>query len=59
VLRDLREVIMKGEFTRTSDENNCRFCEYVAACGGEVNRQAEEKREDPKLEAYRRLTEHD
>jgi ATP-dependent helicase/nuclease subunit B len=58
VLRDLREVIMNGEFTRTSDKDNCRFCEYVAACEGEVHQQAEEKRDDPKLEAYRRLSEH-
>ena len=34
VLGDLRDVILTGQFIRTPDEDNCRFCDYVAACGG-------------------------
>lgn len=58
VLGDLRDLIINGGFIRTPDQDNCRFCAYVAACGGDVNRQAEEKLEDSKLEAYRRLAAH-
>lgn len=58
VLGDLRDVIIKGQFIRTSDEDNCRFCDYAAACGGESNRQAGEKLPDSKLSAYRRLAAH-
>lgn len=58
VLGDLRNLIIKGQFIRTPDEDNCRYCDYVAACGGEVNRQAGKKLPDAKLEAYRRLVEH-
>lgn len=58
ILGDLRDLIIKGQFIRTPDENNCRFCDYAAACGGEVNRQAEQKLPDSKLGAYRRMTEH-
>jgi ATP-dependent helicase/nuclease subunit B len=58
VLGDLRDLIIKGQFIRTPDESNCRFCDYVAACGGEMNRQAGKKIWDSKLEAYRRLTAH-
>jgi ATP-dependent helicase/nuclease subunit B len=58
VLGDLRDMIIKGQFIRTSDESECRFCDYIAACGGEVNRQAAEKLPDAKLEAFRRLAAH-
>jgi hypothetical protein len=59
LLGDLRDSIIKGQFVRTSDQNDCKFCNYVAACGGDVNRQAAGKVSDPKLEAYRRLVTHD
>ena len=58
VLGDLRDLIIKGQFIRTSDHDDCKFCNYVAACGAEVNRQAGEKLPDPKLGAYRRLVAH-
>jgi ATP-dependent helicase/nuclease subunit B len=58
VLGDLRDLIIKGQFVRTPEEDNCKFCDYIAACGGEVNRQAGEKLPDSKLEAYRRLITH-
>jgi ATP-dependent helicase/nuclease subunit B len=59
VLGDLRDLIIKGQFIHTSDKNHCRFCGYVAACGGAVYQQAAKKLHDPKLDAYRRLAEHD
>jgi ATP-dependent helicase/nuclease subunit B len=58
VLGDLRDLIIKGQFIRTPDQDDCRFCNYAAACGGEVNRQAGEKLQDPKVGAYRRLIAH-
>jgi hypothetical protein len=58
VLGDLRDLIIKGQFIRTPDQDDCRFCNYVAACGAEPNRQAGEKLPDPKLGAYRRLVAH-
>jgi len=58
VLADLRTVIVNGQFIRTPDKDDCRFCDYAAACGGNVNQQAEEKLPDSKLEAYGRLTAH-
>jgi ATP-dependent helicase/nuclease subunit B len=58
VLGDLRDVIISGQFIRTQDDNNCKYCDFVAACGGSVNRQAQIKQPDSKLEIYRRLTSH-
>jgi RecB family exonuclease len=58
VLADLRDLIIRGEFIRTPDEDDCRYCDYVAACGGAVNRQAAQKGQDSNLAAYRRLREH-
>ena len=55
VLGDLRDLIVKGQFIRTADEDNCRFCDYAVVCGGDVNRQAAEKLPDSKLASYRRL----
>ena len=56
---DLRELIVKGQFVRTANERNCKYCDYVEACGGSVNQQAEEKLSDARLADYQRLTEHD
>jgi RecB family exonuclease len=58
VLRDLRDLIIKGQFIRTPDESDCKFCDYVPACGGEANRQAGEKLRDSKLAANRSLAAH-
>jgi hypothetical protein len=58
VLGDLRDLIISGQFIRTQDHNDCRFCDYVAACGGSVNQQAQNKQDDSKLEVYRRLAAH-
>jgi RecB family exonuclease len=59
VLSDLREVILTGQFTRTPDEDNCRYCDYIAACGGRVNLQAERKAADPRFRAFGRLAAHE
>jgi RecB family exonuclease len=58
VLGDLRDLVIKGQFIRTPDENNCRFCDYLAACGAETNRQAREKLSDSNVGAFRRLATH-
>ena len=56
VLADLREVITSGHFTRTGDEDDCTYCDFVAACDGRANAQADIKLADAKGEAFRRLT---
>ena len=58
VLGDLRNLVIKGQFIRTPDEGNCRYCDYVGACGGETNRQAAAKLPDSNLGAFHRLTNH-
>jgi RecB family exonuclease len=58
VLGDLRDLIVKGEFIRTPNANDCKFCDYVVVCGGDVNSQAGQKLPDSKLGAYRRLAAH-
>jgi RecB family exonuclease len=58
VLRDLRDLILNGQFVRTPDKSDCRFCDYAAACGEGVNQQAKGKMSDSKLDAYRRLAAH-
>ena len=58
VLGDLRDLVIKGQFIRTADEGNCRYCDFVAACGAEANRQAEEKLSDSNVGAFRRLAAH-
>jgi RecB family exonuclease len=59
VLADLRALIVNGQFVRTANERDCRFCDYLEACGGDVNKQAEAKLPHPRLADYQRLTEHE
>lgn len=59
VLGDLRDVIVTGQFIRTPDEGNCRYCDYAAVCGGNVNLQAETKAADTRFQAFGRLTAHE
>ena len=59
VMRDLRTLITNGEFTQSSNEKDCKFCSYGRGCAVYKNVQLEEKLEDPKLENYRRLGEHE
>jgi radical SAM protein with 4Fe4S-binding SPASM domain len=58
VLADLREVITSGHFIRTKNEDDCRYCDFVAACGGRANAQAKIKLADAKGDAFRRLANH-
>jgi ATP-dependent helicase/nuclease subunit B len=58
VLADLRQVIVDGTYTHTPDEDDCKFCDYKAACGDKVHDQAGTKLEDTKLIAYGRLAAH-
>ena len=59
VLGDLRDVILTGQFTRTPDEDNCRYCDYVAACGAQANLQAGRKAADARFQAFGRLAAHE
>ena len=59
VMRDLRSMIIKGEFTQSSIERDCKFCSFTRGCGVYGDGQLEVKREDAKLEDYRRLSEHE
>ena len=58
VLADLREVMTSGHFTRTKDQDDCTYCDFVAACSDRANAQAEIKLADAKGDAFRRLAEH-
>lgn len=58
VLADLREVITSGHFIRTKNEDDCRYCDFVAACGDRANAQAKIKLADAKGDAFRRLANH-
>jgi len=55
VLGDLRDVIAQGHFVHTHDKEDCKFCDYGAACGANVVTRAEAKINAPELDAYRRL----
>jgi ATP-dependent helicase/nuclease subunit B len=58
VLADLRAVILAGSFVHASSEAACKFCDYSAACDQSLEGRAEQKLEDAKLQAFRRLTAH-
>ena len=55
LLGDLREVIAQGHFVHTHEEEDCKFCDYGAACGARVVKRAEAKVGAPELDSYRRL----
>lgn len=59
VLKNLREVIRAGQFTRTPDAGNCRYCEYSGACGAQANLQAMGKLGDPRFPAFFTLSTHE
>ncbi|MEO8660737.1 MAG: PD-(D/E)XK nuclease family protein [Bryobacteraceae bacterium] len=59
VLRDLREVIVTGAFVHAPDDQDCKFCDFRAACNSDVNGQARSKLGDSKLKAFGRLAGHD
>ena len=57
VLSDLRDVIAHGHFVHTHDKQDCKFCDYGAACGAKekVLKRAEAKVDAPELASFRRL----
>jgi RecB family exonuclease len=59
VLADLRDLILSGAFVHAPDEDDCKWCDYAAACGRGVNEQAAKKIDDGTLDAYRRLAAHE
>jgi hypothetical protein len=59
VLADLQQVIASGTFVHAADDSACKYCEFDHACGGHVFTQAKVKQRDPKLQAYRRLVDHE
>jgi ATP-dependent helicase/nuclease subunit B len=58
VLGDLRELIVQGGFVHSPKKDDCKFCDYTAACGADVNRQAGAKLQDSTLKAYGSLGSH-
>ena len=59
VMAALRDVILAGQFIRTPDEDKCRYCTYVGACGAQTNEQAKAKVEDGLFPAFKRLAAHE
>jgi RecB family exonuclease len=59
VMRNLRSVIAKGEFSQSPNEKDCKFCSLARGCGMYAEGQLEAKLQDPKLDDYRRLSEHE
>jgi len=55
VLTDLREVIAQGLFVHTPDPEDCKFCDYGAACGANPHERAKAKLDDPALLPFLRL----
>jgi RecB family exonuclease len=59
VVADLREVISEGLFIHTTEQEDCRFCDYGPACGADAHTHAGQKLGDHALAAYRRLGTHE
>lgn len=60
VMGDLRDVIAKGLFVHTPDADDCRFCDYGAACGVRAVKRAEVKKaNDPALHSFLRLSNYE
>ena len=59
VMRDLRSVIAKGEFSQSANDKDCKYCSFGRGCGVYTDGQLEIKLDDSKLDDYRRLSEHE
>jgi ATP-dependent helicase/nuclease subunit B len=59
VMGDLRDVIAQGLFVHSPDEDDCRFCDYGAACGVRAVKRAEAKKNDPALHSFLRLSRYE
>ena len=58
VLDELFDTVAAGAFVHTADKENCRFCDYAAACGRDYFARAERKisnTANAPLEPYRKL----
>ncbi len=58
VLDELFDTVAAGAFVHTADKENCRFCDYAAACGRDHFARAERKISNTAnvpLEPYRKL----
>ena len=58
VLRDLFSVVRAGAFVHTAEEDDCRYCEFVAPAAPSRTRAPKSKLAAPALAVYRRLIEH-
>jgi ATP-dependent helicase/nuclease subunit B len=62
VLRDLFDVIAAGAFVHTSKDDDCRFCDFDSACGGQSTERVARKLANAGnavLDPYRRLAAHE
>jgi len=62
VLNDLCDTLASGAFIHTSEEQNCKWCDYAAACGKESFECSGSKLEVSNatvLESFRRLRKHE
>ncbi len=59
VMRDLRSVIAKGEFSQNAKDKDCKYCSFARGCAVYGDGQLATKLEDCKLDEYRRLSEHE
>ncbi len=62
VLGDLFDIVGRGLFVHTADENDCKYCEVGRACGRDVYARAEQKIENDAndvLGPYWKLAEHE
>jgi RecB family exonuclease len=61
VLRDLFDLLKAGAFIHTTDEGDCRFCDFQSACGDKAVERAAAKVKhgaNTVLDAYRKLGSH-
>ena len=55
VLGDLRDLILAGSFVHSAKKEDCKFCDYIAACDQSLEDRAEGKLEHSHLAVYGRL----
>jgi ATP-dependent helicase/nuclease subunit B len=61
VLSDLVGLLATGVFPQTSNEDDCKFCDYTRSCGSEPSAASHRKLDNPTLitlDPYRRLSGH-
>jgi ATP-dependent helicase/nuclease subunit B len=58
VLGDLRDLILTGSFVHSAKKEDCKFCDYIAACDQSLEGRAEGKLAHSHLAVYGRLGAH-